>query len=89
MIVVGGVLISLAGLVGLLLLLGITNDPDVIYGLGITAFGMIIISGIFIAVSYVTKTYMQGFQEALRAVNKSMSNDLVIMKEKIDKLEQK
>ena len=60
-----------------------------IYGLGITAFGMIIISGIFIAVSYVTKTYMQGFQEALRAVNKSMSNDLVIMKEKIDKLEQK
>ena len=89
MIVVGGVLISLTGLVGLLLLLGITNDPDVAYGLGVTANGLLIISGIFIAVSYVTKTYMQGFQEALRAVNKRVSNDLVVMKEKIDKLEKK
>ena len=89
MIVVGGVLIGLAGLVGLLLLLGITNDPGVIYGLSILGASMITGSGIFIAVSYITKTYEQGFQEALRATNKKLANELGEMKEKINKLEKK
>jgi len=89
MIVVGGVLIGLVGLVGLLLLLGITNDPDVIYGLGVLGASMTTVSGIFIAVSYITKTYEQGFQEALGATNQRVANELVKIKEKINKLENK
>ena len=89
MIVVGGALMALVGLIGLLLLLGITNDLDVIYGLGIFGASMIIVSGIFIAVSYAAKTYTQGFQEALGATNKRLAKELATMKEMVDKLEEK
>ena len=49
----------------------------VIYGLGIMGASMITVSGIFIAVSYITKTYEQGFQEALGATNKRVENESI------------
>ena len=87
MIVVGGVLLALTGLLTLLILLGITRDLDALYIFSILNSSLIILAGIFIAVSYSAKTYAEGFQEALAAVTQRVSNDLKEMKEKIKNLE--